>query len=113
MSNHSRVVDVQPLSDTNRMALQQLLISEGYRVLLDVMERLCRVKDEEWIAMDGSNPAEILAGHAESRGFWRLFADTQAKVFFEVGEFQAERKKIQQPEPVPLLGTDETVPSGF
>lgn len=75
------------LSQQERYALAALVESDGYKVLLDIMEGQCEVRETELIRLGPETSSDtVLRKHAEVRAGRLLFESIQSEVNYQVGE---------------------------
>ena len=89
------------LSFPDRAALAAIVRSEGYRVLLDVMEAVCHEQDTRLINTDVRDEAGIVAEHRKAQAMWQIFDEMQAKVLL------ASKMHGEETAPDPDAGTSD------
>jgi hypothetical protein len=92
------------LRQTQRRNLLNLLNSEIYPDLLDVMEMVCIEKETELINTDPANELAVLANHRMAKAAWQVFTHMQEKIEAETKLFLAS---VAKPTPVPNLTPEE------
>jgi hypothetical protein len=88
------------LTPDDRRALFVLRQSEGWPVLLDVLEMVCIETETDLINTPAEQEAAILAKHKMSKAAWQLFTHLQEKVEDEVSRYVSG--VVQRP-PEPLM----------
>lgn len=88
MSDETRTERTQGLKErlipAERAALLQIRHTDGYEVLLDIMEKACVEQETRLINLDVSEEPRILAEHKMAKAFWQVFVALQTKVEVEI-----------------------------
>jgi hypothetical protein len=92
------------LQSIQRRNLFNLLNSEIYPDLLDVMEMVCIETETQLINTDAADESAVLANHKMAKAAWQLFTHMQEKIDSEVKLFLAS---VAKPIPVPELTPEE------
>jgi hypothetical protein len=72
------------LTPSQRARLLSLRRSDGYEVLLDLMEMCCIEQETKLINVDVKDESGIIAEHRMAKAFWQVFTSLQKKVEVEV-----------------------------
>jgi hypothetical protein len=94
------------LGSTQRRNLYNLLRSEIYPDLLDVLEMVCIETETKLINTDPADEKAVLANHRMAKAAWQMFTHMQEKLDAETKLFLAS---IAKPTPVPELTLEEQI----
>jgi hypothetical protein len=92
------------LKPEQRRNLLNLVRSEVYPNLLDVLEMVCIETETQLINTDPADAAAVLANHRMAKAAWQMFTHMQVKIEEEAKAFMAS---IAKPAPVPELTREE------
>lgn len=85
------------LNKQQQQALHVMSESQGYQVLLDVIEMACIENDAKLINSAPADPEAVLAKHRMSKAFWQIFMAIQKKIEYERNEYLGLQKAKEQP----------------
>ena len=94
------------LQSVQRRNLYNLIRSEIYPDVLDVMEMACIETETRLINTDPADEAAVLANHRMAKAAWQIFTFMQEKIHFES---QAYLTSITKPIPIPELTQQERI----
>jgi hypothetical protein len=92
------------LKPNQRRNLFNLVRSEIYPDLLDVLEMVCIETETKLINTDPADKRSVLANHRMAKAAWQMFTHMQTKIEDEAKAFMASTAK---PAPVPELTREE------
>jgi hypothetical protein len=74
------------LSQGKRQALLQIVNTQGYAVILELLEMECVLQDATLMGIDPADEKKVLAEHRVGIAKWELFAEIQRQIEHEVKE---------------------------
>jgi hypothetical protein len=92
------------LRPEQRRNLYNLLRSEIYPDVLDVLEMVCIEVETKLINTDPADDKSVLANHRMAKAAWQMFTHMQEKIEAEAKTFLAS---VAKPTPVPELTIEE------
>lgn len=92
------------LKPRQRQHLQNLMESEVYTDLLDVLEMVCIETETTLINTDPAKPEEVLANHHMAKSAWQMFTHMQEKIAHEANVYV---RSLERKPPVPALSPTE------
>lgn len=92
------------LRPAQRMHLLNLLNSEVYPDLLDVLEMVCIEMETELINTSAADEPAVLASHKKAQAAWQIFAHMQEKI---AAEAKLYLSSVAQKPPIPELTPEE------
>jgi hypothetical protein len=89
------------LTPSQRARLLTLQRSDGWEVLLDLMEMCCIEQETKLINVEVKDESGIIAEHRMAKAFWQVFTSLQKKVAVEVqmhlmSEEEARLARLEQ-----------------
>jgi hypothetical protein len=92
------------LRPIQRRNLLNLIRSEMYPDLLDVMEIVCIETETRLINTDAADEKSVLANHRMAKAAWQMFTHMQEKIEFETKLYLSS---VVKPTPVPEMTREE------
>lgn len=92
------------LKPVQRRNLHNLVHSEIYPDLLDVLEMVCIETETRLINTDPADESSVLANHRMAKAAWQMFTQMQETIHSESQTFLAS---VAKPTPVPALTPEE------
>jgi hypothetical protein len=92
------------LQPTQRRNLYNLVRSEIYPDLLDVLEMVCIEVETKLINTDPADEKSVLANHRMAKAAWQMFTHMQEKLDIEAKNFLAS---VAKPTPVAEMTREE------
>jgi hypothetical protein len=92
------------LRPIQRRNLLNLIRSEMYPDLLDVMEMVCIETETRLINTDPADENSVLANHRMAKAAWQMFTHMQEKIEFETKLYLSS---VVKPTPVPEMTREE------